>query len=195
MLRFSWLGLFLLVFTLFGCKEATQLPSPFHATNVSRSEVMSFSLTDQAGKVRNADEFKGKVTVVFFGYTHCPEICPSTLADMTLLLKKLGDQAKQVQVLLVTVDPERDTSEQLQQYLAAFDPSIVGLTGDEAAIAAFAKQFGVTYSKQPLERGYFMDHTTNVFVVDQKGRLRLQSPHAQNIEWLAEDVGLLLKGV
>ena len=129
----------------------------------------AFVLTDQDGRtVREADLLK-KPTVIFFGYTFCPDACPTTLARLTALMKTLGPEASRLNVAFVTIDPARDTSRQLKQYLTAFDPRIMGLTGSDAAVAKAAKEYGVFYQKAPLPGGgYSMDHSTAVYLVDRQ---------------------------
>lgn len=188
------LFLLLLVALLAGC-EKPKLPSPFHANDVSIIfKEADFRLTDHNGKPRSLADFRGKAVAVFFGYTGCPEVCPTTLADLAQAMKLLGSDAGKVQVLFITVDPERDRPEMLAKYVPAFDPSFLGLYGDAQATAQAAEAFYVTYQKQPAESGYNMDHTVGTFLVDPKGRVRLRAPHAQRSEWLADDIRLLLGG-
>jgi len=136
-----------------------------------------FALTDHTGKPRTLADFKGKAVVVFFGYTQCPDVCPTTMAELSEALKQLGpDAAKRVQVLFVTVDPERDTPALLGQYVPAFDPSFIGLRpADEAQLKKVTKDFRVYYAKVPGKTpgSYTMDHTAASYVFDRDGKLRL----------------------
>ncbi|HET7765485.1 MAG TPA: SCO family protein [Burkholderiales bacterium] len=134
-----------------------------------------FTLTDHTGMTRALADFRGKVVVVFFGYTHCPDVCPTTLADLKVAREQLGEDGKRVQVLFVTVDPERDTRQLLANYVPAFDPSFLGLYGDPAATARVAKEFKVFYQKVPGKTpdNYTVDHTAGSYVFDPQGRLRL----------------------
>ena len=134
-----------------------------------------FVLTDHTGKTRTLADFRGKVVVVFFGYTHCPDVCPTTLADLKVAKEQLGQDGKRLQVLFVTVDPERDTRQLLANYVPAFDPSFIGLYGDAAATARVAKDFKVFYQKSPGKNpdSYTVDHTAGSYVFDPQGRLRL----------------------
>ncbi|TAN74736.1 MAG: SCO family protein [Gallionella sp.] len=188
------LFLFLSVALLAGC-EKPKLPSPFHANDISvMFTEADFHLTDHNGKPRSLADFRGKVVALFFGYTGCPDVCPTTLADLAQAKKLLGKDADRVQVLFVTVDPERDRPEMMAKYVPAFDPSFLGLYGDAQATAQAAKAFYVTYQKQSSESGYNMDHSLGTFLVDPKGKVRLRAPHAQRAEWLADDIRLLLGG-
>lgn len=187
------------VFALLSCAmlaacDEPKLPSPFHATDLSfKYADADFHLADPAGKARSLADFRGKVTVLFFGYTHCPDVCPTTLADMAQVMRLLDKQAEQVQVLFVTLDPERDTGALLAQYVPAFHPAFVGLRGDAEATAAAARAFGVFYQKQPNKSGsYTLDHSTGIYLIGMKGKPVLIAPYGQRPELLAQDIRLLL---
>ena len=154
-----------------------------------------FRLTDHNGKPRTLADFRGKVVVIFFGYTQCPDVCPTTLSDLAATLQKLGADASRVQVLFVTIDPERDTPELLSQYVPAFNPTFLGLYGDAAATAATAREFKVLYQKQPgsTPGSYSMDHSAGTFIFDPQGRLRLYVTHGQGPELYAHDIHELLR--
>ncbi len=155
-----------------------------------------FSLVDPDGKVRTLADFKGKVVVVFFGYTQCPDVCPTTLTEMQQVMTILGPQSDKVQVLFVTVDPQRDTAALLKQYVPAFDPRFLGLRpADDAALEKVAKDFKIYYKKVPgvSSGSYTMDHTAGSYAFDPDGRLRLYIKHAQGPETLAHDLKELLK--
>ena len=155
-----------------------------------------FSLLDPDGKVRTLADFKGKVVVMFFGYTQCPDICPTTLTEMQQVMTIFGPQSDKVQVLFVTVDPERDTAAILKQYVPAFDPRFLGLRPtDDAALEKIGKDFKIYYKKVPGNSpgSYTMDHTAGSYAFDPDGRLRLYIKHAQGPETLAHDLKELLK--
>ncbi len=155
-----------------------------------------FSLVDPDGKVRTLADFKGKVVVMFFGYTQCPDICPTTLTEMQQAMALLGPQSDKVQVLFVTVDPQRDTAEILKQYVPAFDSRFLGLRpADEASLDKVTKDFKIYYKKVPglSTDSYTMDHTAGSYVFDPDGRLRLYIKHAQGPETLAHDLKELMK--
>lgn len=131
----------------------------------------SFRLTDQDGKTVTDETMKGKPFLVFFGFTHCPDICPTTLFEVSEIIGKLGKDADKVNALFITVDPERDTPDKMKDYLQAFDPHLRGLTGDEQAINAAEKAYRVYAKKVPLDSGeYTMDHSTIVYLMDKQGR-------------------------
>ena len=153
-----------------------------------------FALTDHTGKLRTLADFKGKAVVVFFGYTQCPDVCPTTMVEMANVMKQLGPQADSVQVLFVTVDPERDTPALLSKYVPAFDPRFLGLSGDKAATEKVAKEFKVFYQKVPGKQpgSYTMDHTAGSYVFDPQGRVRLFVRHGQGAEPIVHDLKILL---
>jgi protein SCO1/2 len=156
----------------------------------------NFSLLDPDGKLRMLSDFKGKVVVMFFGYTQCPDICPTTLTEMQQVMTLLGPQADKVQVLFVTVDPERDSASILKQYVPAFDSRFLGLRpADEAALEKTTKDFKIYYKKVPgtSPGSYTMDHTAGSYAFDPEGHLRLYIKHAQGAETLAQDLKELLK--
>jgi protein SCO1/2 len=154
-----------------------------------------FRLTDHNGKPRTLEDFRGKVVVLFFGYTQCPDVCPTTLAELAQVMHKLGPDANRVQVLFVTVDPERDTGELLSRYVPAFDPSFLGLRGDAQATAQVAKEFKILYQKQPgsTPGSYSVDHSAGTFIFDTQGRLRVYVSYGQGPETFAHDIAALLK--
>jgi protein SCO1/2 len=155
-----------------------------------------FALRDPDGKARTLADFRGKAVVVFFGYTQCPDVCPATLATLADAMKRLGADADRVQVLFITVDPERDTPELLKQYVPAFDRRFLGLYGNADATARTAKEFKVIYQKVagPTPGSYTMDHSAGSYVFDPKGRLRLFVSNGQGASVFAHDLRLLLDG-
>ncbi len=155
-----------------------------------------FSLVDPDGKVRTLADFKGKVVVMFFGYTQCPDVCPTTLTEMQQVMTLLGPQSDKVQVLFVTVDPARDTDVILKQYVPAFDPRFLGLRpANEAGLEKVTKDFKIYYKKVPGSSpgSYTIDHTAGSYAFDPEGHLRLYIKHAQGPETLAHDLKELLK--
>jgi protein SCO1/2 len=168
----------------------------FRSTDITGVDYgKTLELTDHHGKARRLEDYRGKAVVVFFGFTHCPDVCPTTLADMAIAMRQLGAQADRVQVLMVTVDPERDTPEVLARYVPAFDARFVGLRGDLEATRRTAKEFKVYFEKRagktPGE--YSVDHSAHSYVYDPQGRLRLFVRHDRIAEDLAPDLRTLLK--
>ena len=185
--------LLILLFSLLAACGEPKLPSPFKASDVSAQYAQAdFHLNDATGKPVSLADFRGKVVVLFFGYTHCPQVCPTTLADMAQVMRLLGNMADNVQVLFVTLDPERDTRELLAQYPPAFYPTFKGLSGDSMATAQAAQAFGVIYQKQPNKNGgYDLDHSAGTYLIAPGGKIILISPFAQQPELLAQDIRLL----
>ena len=187
----QFLAAIVLLLTLQACDSSG--PS-FLNTDVTGADYgKELSLTDHTGKPRTLAEFRGKIVVVFFGYTRCPDVCPTTLSEMKMILDKLGEDRKKIQVLFVTIDPERDTPELLARYVPAFDPSFLGLYGDEVATIKAAKEFKVFFQKVPGKTpdSYTMDHTAASYIIDTRGRLRLFARYGQP-DSIATDLQTLL---
>jgi protein SCO1 len=185
-----------LAVTLAGCdKVAAPTPPSFQNTDLTGLDyARDFALTDHNGKPRTLADFKGKVVVMFFGFTQCPDVCPTTMAEMAAVMKELGPQADQVQVLFVTIDPARDTQQLLAQYVPAFDPRFLGLYGDAEATAKVAKEFKVFYAKVngKTEGSYSMDHTAASYVFDRNGKIRLFVRHGKGPAPIVHDIKQLL---
>lgn len=168
----------------------------FQATDVTGADFgREFHLLGHDGQTRTLADFRGKVVAVFFGFTHCPDVCPTALAKLASASKLLGPDAAKLQVLLVTVDPERDTPAVLGPYVKAFDASFLGLTGSADDIARTAREFRVVVQKQPgaSPETYTVDHSSGIFIFDTQGRLRLFANAALGPEALASDVRALLR--
>jgi protein SCO1/2 len=196
-------GLLLVGFCSFLLQACNQPAPSFKNTDLTgASYARDFSLTDANGKPRTLADFKGKVVVVFFGYTQCPDVCPTTLSEMAGVMKKLGPLADQVQMLFITLDPEHDTPAILAQYVPSFDPRFLALTGDTAAIQKAAQEFKVVYQKVAGTTGgttggttlanYSIDHTAASFVFDPQGRIRLYVRSSMGPEALEHDLRSLL---
>jgi len=203
----------LLLPALFACGKPppptpTLSASAFQLTDIGGADIgKDFRLTDHTGKPRSLADFKGKVVAIFFGYTHCPDVCPTTLGDLALAMKKLGKQAERVQVLFVTVDPQRDTQALLAQYVPSFHPSFLGLYGDAEATALTAKTFKIIYQKElatPEKGGktktpasdaanYLVDHSAGTYLYDPQGRIRLYAGHGNSADVFVHDIRELLK--
>lgn len=182
------------LFALSGCQPAPQ-PSSFQATDITGAGfARDFRLTDHNGRIRTLADFKGKAVAVFFGYTHCPDVCPTTLADFAAALKLLGEQAARVQVIFVTVDPQRDTPDILRQFVPAFNPSFLGMYSDTDTLKRLAKEYKVVYQKTSVKAAddYLIDHSAGTYIYDPKGNLRLLMPYGSSPEAIAHDLKMLL---
>lgn len=151
-----------------------------------------FALTDHHGQARTLEDFRGQVVLLYFGFVQCPDVCPTALTRAAAVKDKLGEQAARLQVLFVTVDPERDTPEMLRAYMAAFDPTFLALSGGMADIKKAADEFRVYYKKVPTGSSYTMDHTALSYLIDPAGRLRVALRHEQTADDYAADIRTLL---
>jgi protein SCO1/2 len=181
--------------SLAACDKLPGKQLSFQNTDVTGLDyAKDFALTDHTGKPRTLADYKGKVVVVFFGYTQCPDVCPTTMAEMATVMQKLGPQADQVQVVFITLDPERDTRELLANYVPAFDKRFVGLRGTPEQTAKVAKDFKVFAEKVPGQDpgSYTINHTAGSYVFDREGRLRLFIRHGGGADPIVHDIRQLL---
>jgi protein SCO1/2 len=177
---------------LAGCAR----PYQYHGLLLdSPKPAADFTLTGADGQPVSLSDLRGKLTVLYFGYTYCPDVCPTTLSDVAKAMKELGSKAEDVQFVMVSVDPERDTPERLNEYVTYFDPRFVGLTGSPEEVAAAATPFGIFYQKHEgtAATGYLVDHTATLTVIDEEGRVRLVLPFGTAFQDIADDLAHLLK--
>ncbi|HEY8252139.1 MAG TPA: SCO family protein [Burkholderiales bacterium] len=173
-----------------GCDSRPQ----FKSTDITGAPYgQSLELTDHTGRARRLEDFRGKAVVLFFGFTHCPDICPTTLAEISQAIRSLGPDAERVQLLMVSVDPERDTQDSLAKYVTAFDARFLGLRGDLAATRKVAAEFKIYFEKRKQGDSYSVDHSAQSYVIDPQGRLRLLVRHDRIGQDLAPDLRTLLK--
>ena len=173
-----------------GCDGGSQ----FKSTDITGAPYgKALELTDHNGKPRRLEDFRGKAVVLFFGFTHCPDVCPTTLADIAAAVKSLGAQAQKVQVLMVSVDPERDTPDALGKYVTAFDPGFLGLRGDQDATKKVAAEFKIYFERAKTGASYTVNHSTQSYVIDPQGRLRLLVRHDRIAQDLAPDLRTILR--
>lgn len=178
--------------TLAACGE-TKLP--FKGSDITGTQLgKGLDLVDHNGTPRKLADFSGKALVVFFGFTQCPDVCPTALAELSQVMQKLGPDADRVQVLLVSVDPERDTPEILKQYVTTFDPRFLGLTGTEEQVRKTAASFKAYYAKVPSKDGatYTMDHSAGFYLFDPKGESRVLANSTIGVDAVAHDLKLLI---
>jgi protein SCO1 len=184
----------MLAVTCAGCSPGASGPA-FELTDITGAEFgREIRLTDHTGTPRTLADFKGKVVAVFFGYTHCPDVCPVTMGELSVVARELGKDADRLQVLFITVDPERDTPADLSKYVPAFNPAFLGLYGDAEATARTAKEFKVFFQKQQASGGnYSVDHSAGTYIYDPAGRLRLFATYGQGAAKILHDIRLLLQ--
>ncbi len=187
------IGLLLLA-VLLACCSRQEHPTPLHAIDISwQHPDANFRLSDAAGKPRGLADFRGKVAIVFFGYTHCAEVCPTEMADLAQVMRKLGPEAQKVQVIFITLDPERDTPQVLAKFVPYFDPSFIGLYGDARETAQAAQSFGVNFEKHAEKNGsYTIDHSDGTYLIGKSGKPLWMSRSSQRTDWLVEDIRQLL---
>lgn len=191
------LALLLLAVLLAACNKVDPPQQKFSAVDITGSPWgKDFRFTDHNGQPRSVADFKGKAIVVFFGYTHCPDMCPMTMYKLATAMEKLGKDAERVQVLFITLDAKRDTPTILKQYVTAFHPGFLGMYGDEQTTQETAKEFKIFYQHQkPDENGFYtVDHMGPSFVFDPQGRLRLFIADQHSADMIAQDLRTLLKG-
>lgn len=187
-----WAAVAALVASLGACAPPDK---SFQAIDITGAQyATTFSLPDAQGRVRTLEEFRGKVVVVFFGYTQCPDVCPTTLSELAAARKELGEAGQRVQGVFITVDPQRDVAQVIGAYVQAFDPSFVALRGDEDQTAAIARQFKVVFTKSAgsTPTSYTIDHTAGAYVFDTQGRIRLFTRHGTGTAALVHDLKILL---
>jgi protein SCO1 len=179
---------------LTGCDFGSSKPRFNHTDITGADFARQFELTDFNGKPRKLADFKGKLVIVFFGFTQCPDICPTTLLETSKALKTLGADSDRVQVVFITLDPERDTPSILSKYVPAFDSRFIGLSGTLEETKKAAREFKVFFDKVPGQTpgSYTIDHTAASYVFDTQGRIRLFVKHGQPSDWLAADLKILL---
>jgi len=192
-----WGASLMLAASLMACgpagKPAEKLQ--FKGTDITGAEYgRTLALTDQEGKARTLADFKGKVVVVFFGYTQCPDVCPTTMTELAQVKKSLGKDGERLQGVFVTIDPERDTPTVLKGYMSSFDPSFVALRGTVDQTKEVAKEFKVFFAKVPgrTPDSYTMDHTAGSYVFDSTGKLRLFVRYGSGSDALAADLKTLI---
>ena len=171
-------------------------PYSYHGMVMQSTEPPGdFTLIDHNGHRMHLSDYEGKWVILYYGYTFCPDVCPTTMMQLGRMMPLLGKKAKDVQVFMITVDPERDTPERLKEYVTYFHPDFIGLTGTPEEIADAAAPFGIYYKKKEVEGAsdYLMDHTASVTVLDPEGRVRLIWPYGTTAEEMAEDLLHLMK--
>lgn len=173
---------------------ACQRPPEFQGADLTGQGIGGdFILQDAQGRTRTLADYRGKVVALFFGYTHCPDVCPTSLAEMRDILPQLGDAGRDLQVLFVSVDPARDTPDLLAQYVPAFHPRFVGLTGTPGQIEEMARKYQVVYRRQGTGANYTVDHTAGMYLLDRKGQLRSLVNYGSDPAVLVHDLRLLLQ--
>jgi len=176
---------------LAGCKS----PPKFDGNDITGSPLgRDMAMEDSSGHLRTLADYRGKVLVVYFGYTHCPDVCPTAMAELATAMHMLGSDAKKVQIVMITVDPARDTGTVMQTYVHAFDPSFIGLTGSAAQLRKTARSFGAYYAKGPgpTPGNYSVNHSSTFYLLDQQGKARVLLPSTAPAKYVVHDIRQLL---
>ena len=191
--RLTAVALGLSLTLLAGCSPET----PYHLQGIKGlMPRLEFQLTDDDGRAVNAERYRGSLVLLYFGYTHCPDVCPTTLAALGTALGRLGPEASKVKVLFVTVDPARDTAPVLKRYMSYFGPQFIGLRGDDEALRPLIRRYRVAYHRDPPDQNgnYAVEHSSVVFVFDANGRARLLARDSDAPDAVAQDLHRLLQG-
>lgn len=192
--NYALLTLTLVIFV--GISACSEQKIAFKGIDITGAEYSrNFALTDHNGQLRTIADFKDKIPVVFFGFTQCPDVCPTAMAELVEVKKKLGAQGHLVQGIFVTIDPERDTAPVLKAYMGNFDPSFLALRGDAAQTAAVAKEFKIFYKKVEgkTPTSYTMDHSAGSYTFDAAGKVRIYNRYGTGAQAIADDIAVLLK--
>lgn len=174
-----------------------RVPVEFRNTDLTGATfARQFTLSDHNAQIRTLGDFKGKVVVIFFGYASCPDICPLTLSRLAAVMKALGPESERVQVLFVTVDPDRDTADRLRDFVPWFHPSFLGLRGNAQETKAVSEEFRIFSARREVgsQLGYVLDHSSGAYVYDPAGRIRLYVKDTASVEEIVADIRLLLSG-
>ena len=187
----NYLLLSSLIFLLFSCSGSSDLK--FNGSDITQARLNpSFELTSHLGKSTNIDDFSGKVVAVFFGFTHCPDICPTTMYELKAIKDSLGSDGDMLQVIFVSLDPKRDSIELLEKFIPSFDSSFIGLTGTAADIKKIAGQYKIYYQKVGDDENYTIDHSSAIYLIDKKGSIRIRHPYGSSQEMIVNDIKSLL---
>ena len=187
----NYLLLSSLIFILFSCSGSSDLK--FNGSDITEARLNPlFELTSHLGKSTNIENFNGKVVAVFFGFTYCPDVCPTTMYELKAIKDSLGSDGDMLQVIFVSLDPERDSIEVLEKFIPSFDPSFIGLTGTAAEIKKIAGQYKIYYQKVGDDESYTIDHSSAIYLIDKKGDIRIRHPYGSSQKMIVNDIRALL---
>jgi len=180
----------LLLATLMSCSDNNLT---FNGSDITKADLNSnFELISHTGEKRSLDDFKGKVIAIFFGFTNCPDICPTTMFELKKIKSELGKNSKELEVLFVSLDPERDTPELLSKYIPSFHSSFIGLTGSEADIIKITQQFKIYRKKVIQDNTYTIDHSSGLYLIDKDGKIRIRYPYGTENRLIIQDIEKLI---
>jgi len=182
---------FLSFLLLFACSNGTELK--FNGSDISEARLnATFDLTSHLGTATRLEDFKGKVVAIFFGFTHCPDVCPTTMNALKSVKQALGADKDRLQVIFVSLDPERDNIELLAKFIPSFDPSFIGLTGSPESLKKVAGQYKIFYQKVGNQENYTIDHSSAIYLIDKTGAIRIRHPFGSTEEMIVKDIKKLL---
>ena len=180
----------LLLSTLLSCSDNNLI---FNGSNLTEAKFDSyFELTSHKGEKKTINDFKGKVVAIFFGFASCPDICPTTMTELKNIKSQLGENANQLEVLFISLDPERDTQEVLSEYMPSFNSSFIGLTGTMENIEKVTQQFKVYRKKVIQGDSYTIDHSSGIYLLDKEGKIRVRHPYGSKVKLIVEDIEKLI---
>ena len=186
-------NIFFIIFSLILASCAKNAEFKFNGSDISNANLnSSFELLSQTGEIKKITDFKGSVVAIFFGFTHCPDICPTSMQELKFIKESLGKQSDKLQVIFITLDPERDNQSLLNSYVPSFDKSFIGLTGSQEDINRIASQYKIFHMKVGEGDSYTIDHSSGIYIIDKDGKIRVRHPYGSKVESIIEDIQHLI---
>ena len=186
-------NIFFIIFSLILVSCAKNAEFKFNGSDISNANLnSSFELLSHTGEIKKITDFKGSVVAIFFGFTHCPDICPTSMQELKFIKESLGKQSDKLQVIFITLDPERDNQSLLNSYVPSFDKSFIGLTGSQEDINRVARQYKIFHMKVGEGDSYTIDHSSGIYIIDKDGKIRVRHPYGSKVESIIEDIQHLI---
>ncbi|MBT6392928.1 MAG: SCO family protein [Nitrosomonadales bacterium] len=186
-------NIFFIIFSLILASCAKNAEFKFNGSDISNANLnSSFELLSHTGEIKKITDFKGSVVAIFFGFTHCPDICPTSMQELKFIKESLGKQSDKLQVIFITLDPERDNQSLLNSYVPSFDKSFIGLTGSQEDINRVASQYKIFHMKVGEGDSYTIDHSSGIYIIDKDGKIRVRHPYGSKVESIIEDIQHLI---
>ncbi|KRP07924.1 MAG: hypothetical protein ABS29_06655 [Methylophilales bacterium BACL14 MAG-120920-bin58] len=186
-------NIFFIIFSLILVSCAKNAEFKFNGSDISNANLnSSFELLSHTGEIKKITDFKGSVVAIFFGFTHCPDICPTSMQELKFIKESLGKQSDKLQVIFITLDPERDNQSLLNSYVPSFDKSFIGLTGSQEDINRVASQYKIFHMKVGEGDSYTIDHSSGIYIIDKDGKIRVRHPYGSKVESIIEDIQHLI---
>ncbi|MDA7700236.1 SCO family protein [Methylophilaceae bacterium] len=186
-------NIFFIIFSLILVSCVKNAEFKFNGSDISNANLnSSFELLSHTGEIKKITDFKGSVVAIFFGFTHCPDICPTSMQELKFIKESLGKQSDKLQVIFITLDPERDNQSLLNSYVPSFDKSFIGLTGSQEDINRVASQYKIFHMKVGEGDSYTIDHSSGIYIIDKDGKIRVRHPYGSKVESIIEDIQHLI---